>query len=128
MGKPTLVIPGNRICSLEDFYTVMGEVIKGPGGYFGRNLDSLRDCLAGGFGTPNEDYLIRWIESASSRDSLGYAETIRQLRARLPRCHPSNRAEIEGDIARAERGEGPTVFDWLVEIIRESPHVDLLLE
>ncbi|MGP3917619.1 barstar family protein [Nonomuraea sp. 10N515B] len=27
------------------FYRAMGEAINGPGGYFGRNLDALDDCL-----------------------------------------------------------------------------------
>ncbi|WP_327590963.1 barstar family protein [Nonomuraea sp. NBC_00507] len=27
------------------FYLAMGEAINGPGGYFGRNLDALDDCL-----------------------------------------------------------------------------------
>jgi RNAse (barnase) inhibitor barstar len=33
-----------------DFYCAIGEAVNGPGGYFGANLDSLHDCLRGGFG------------------------------------------------------------------------------
>jgi hypothetical protein len=34
-------------------------------------------------------------------------------------CHPSNRPGIEDRIRRARRGQGPTLFDEIVEIIRE---------
>lgn len=33
-------IPGEKVKSLEDFYKSMGEVINGPGGFFGTNLDA----------------------------------------------------------------------------------------
>jgi RNAse (barnase) inhibitor barstar len=32
------------------FYCALGEAINGPGGYYGLNMDSLADCLCGGFG------------------------------------------------------------------------------
>jgi hypothetical protein len=42
-----------------DFYCALGEAINGPAGYFGANLDSLADCLRGGFGvTP--PFVLRW--------------------------------------------------------------------
>jgi hypothetical protein len=50
--------------------------------------------------------------------NLGYDETARQLRKRLERCHPSSTASVENYLAEALEHERPTVFDWLVEIIR----------
>ena len=40
--------------SANDFYREIGSAVNGPGGYFGRNLDALADCLRGGFGTPDD--------------------------------------------------------------------------
>jgi hypothetical protein len=34
----TYELPGAEITSLEAFWVVIGEVINGPGGYFGWNL------------------------------------------------------------------------------------------
>jgi hypothetical protein len=48
---------------------------------------------------------------------------VRQLEKRLTQCHPDNREIVQADLERARRGEGPTVFDWLVEIIRDNSHV-----
>jgi RNAse (barnase) inhibitor barstar len=43
-------LAGSRVEDSLSFYCALGEAINGPGGYFGRGLDSLADCLSGGFG------------------------------------------------------------------------------
>jgi hypothetical protein len=40
----------------------------------------------------------------------------------IGRCHPSNVPRLTADLEAARRGEGTTLFDWLVEIIeRHGP-------
>ena len=64
-------IDGRKIKSVNDFYREIGRSVNGPGGYFGRNLDALADCLRGGFGTPeNRPYEFEWEHSAVSRRYL----------------------------------------------------------
>ncbi|WP_210166376.1 barstar family protein [Neorhizobium galegae] len=89
-----------------------------PGAYWGRNLDAFNDVLRGGFGTPEGGFVLRWTNSGVSRANLGHPETVRQLEKRLERCHPSNRELLRADFVRAQKGEGTTVFDWLIEIIQ----------
>jgi RNAse (barnase) inhibitor barstar len=68
----TYYIDGRKIRSASDFYSAIGSAVNGPGGYFGRNLDALADCLRGGFGTPeNRPYEFEWQHSAVSRRYLG---------------------------------------------------------
>ncbi len=124
---PTYDLPGEQIHSLEDFYRIIGEVINGPGGYFGTNLDALNDCLYGNFGTPPGPYVIRWNNHQLSKKALGYPETIRQLEIRAARPYPSNRALALGKLALAKQHQGPTVFDWLVEVMTNVPNVHLEL-
>ncbi len=50
---------------------------------------------------------------------LGYTETLKFLERKLTRCHPTNVESTWGEIAAARRREGPTLFDILVEIIRD---------
>jgi hypothetical protein len=38
------------IRDLEGLLCALGELINGPGGYFGRGLTTLQDCIHGGFG------------------------------------------------------------------------------
>ena len=64
-------IDGRKIKSANDFYREIGSAVNGPGGYFGRNLDALADCLRGGFGTPEDrPYEFEWQHSALSRRYL----------------------------------------------------------
>ncbi|MFD8731164.1 barstar family protein [Streptomyces sp. NPDC059611] len=115
------VLDGRRIHSLEDFWLVMGEAVNGPGGYFGRGLDSFNDCLRGGFGTPDDDdFAVEWHDHTYSQRALGHAETARQLEIRLGRCHHANRPRVAEELVAARASKGPTVFDWLVEIFDDQ--------
>jgi hypothetical protein len=82
------------------------------------NLDAFNDILRGGFGTPDSGFTLVWRNHDLSRERLGYPETVRQLERRLERCHPANRGEVRAELAEARCERGPTVFDWLLEIIR----------
>lgn len=66
---------------------------------------------------PDGGFILKWKNSNLSRERLGYAETVRQLERRLQHCHPSNRANVASDLVNAKNGIGPTVFEWLIEII-----------
>jgi RNAse (barnase) inhibitor barstar len=116
LEKATYEIDGRDFSTLEEFYDVVSRALI-PGADWGRNLDAFNDILRGGFGTPEAGFVLRWTNSELSRERLGYPETVRQLERRLVRCHPTNREYVAADLERAQRGMGPTVFDWLVEII-----------
>jgi hypothetical protein len=118
MTKPVLEIDGARFETLEGFFDEAARALI-SGGPWGRNLDAFNDVLRGGFGTPVGGFVLRWTNSERSRVALGYPETIRVLKQRLERCHPMNVDSVRGEIEAAQRGEGPTMFDVLVEIIRE---------
>ena len=111
-----IVIDGSRVKSLETFFDEFSRVAL-DGRSWGRNLDAFNDVLRGGFGTPEGGFTLRWQNSAASRETLGYPETVRQLLLRLERCHPTNQGSVDRELSDAERGLGPTVFGWLVEII-----------
>ena len=69
-------IDGRKIKSAKDFYREIGRSVNGPGGYFGRNLDALADCLRGGFGTPEDrPYEFEWQHSAASRRYLKHVQS-----------------------------------------------------
>jgi RNAse (barnase) inhibitor barstar len=116
--RATYVIDGARFSRLEEFYDEISRVLI-PDAYWGRNLDAFNDILRGGFGTPEGGFILRWKNSRLSRRRLGYRETVRQLELRLEHCHPSSRERFRRDLDRARQEQGPTVFDWLVEIIED---------
>ena len=109
-------IDGERFSTLDEFYDEIDRVMSlAP---WGRNLNAFNDILRGGFGTPEKGFAIRWKNHGVSKTRLGYGETIRQLDSQLKHCHPTNRASMSKDLDEASEHRGPTVFDWLVEIIR----------
>ncbi|MDB5707616.1 MAG: barnase inhibitor [Sphingomonas bacterium] len=110
------ILDGLRADSLEAFFEEFSRIAL-DGARWGRNLDAFNDVLRGGFGTPDEGFTLRWVNSKASKDLLGYPETVRQLQLRLERCHLDNRGYVAADLSNARKGIGPTVFDWLVEII-----------
>jgi len=134
-SKVTHEIDGTRFSTLEGFYDEVSRILI-PGASWGRNLDAFNDILRGGFGTPGAGFILRWTNSKISKEQLGYPETVRQLEVRLQRCHPSNRQHVAAILDAARRKIGPTVFDWLIEIIEvhskggpeEVDAIDLILD
>lgn len=112
------ILDGTKVSSLATFAEEFSRVVL-PDYTWNGNLDAFNDILRGGFGTPEEGFVLVWRGSNTSRENLGYEQTVRELEVRLARCHPSNRVDVEQHIRRAKRREGPTVFDWLVEIIAD---------
>ena len=129
-------IDGTGFSTLEEFFAEFGHVVIPQSDPVSDNLDAFDDVLSGGFGTPDEGFTLRWKNHAVSRPRLGYPETVRQLELRLAPCHPTNRARVSLDLKEAQAHRGPTVFEWLTEIIRDhgpggrqaADGVDLLLD
>jgi RNAse (barnase) inhibitor barstar len=118
MPKRILEIDGNRFETLDGFYEEVGRELLGATSW-GRNLDAFNDVLRGGFGTPDEGFVFRWLNADRSRSALGFPETIRYLEKKVHRCHPSNVEGVRADLESARRGEGETLFEILVLIIRD---------
>jgi hypothetical protein len=111
-----LVIDGARFDDFEGFAREFSRLLDD---YEWRgSLDAFNDILRGGFGTPEDSWVLMWCNSDRSRETLGYTATIKRLRGLLETCHPSNRESIRHRIEEAERGVGPTLFDEILEIIR----------
>jgi hypothetical protein len=116
-GLPVLVIDGGHFSDLDGFTREFSRLLVN---YTWRgNLDAFNDLLRGGFGTPENGWMLRWFNSELSRSALGYEATIQRLEWVLLTCHPSHRLNIEDRIRRARRGQGPTLFDEIVDTIRE---------
>jgi hypothetical protein len=125
--KKVYALDGTRFSTLAEcaaeFTRVLGLTTPWSG-----HLDAFNDFLNGGFGTPDEGFILFWQHSDISRQRLGYGETLRWLEDRVQHCHPSNVASFQERIVSARRGEGETLFDTLVEIIRDHDDIELRLE
>jgi RNAse (barnase) inhibitor barstar len=112
------VIDGKQFSTLEEFAEHFSSRVLGGSYQWHGNLNAFNDILRGGFGTPEGGFRLVWNNSNLSRERLGYAETSRLLQSNLQTCHPSNRSSVAAKLQAATDGKGPTIFDWLVEIIQ----------
>ncbi|NUU16528.1 barnase inhibitor [Cellulomonas humilata] len=114
--RPALVIDGSRF---DDFAGFAREFTRLLDNYsWGGSLDAFNDILRGGFGTPEGDWTLRWINADRSRTALGYEATALRLEGVLATCHMTSREHVRERLVMANRREGPTLFDEIVEIIR----------
>ncbi|MFC0436523.1 barstar family protein [Kutzneria buriramensis] len=65
----TYHLDGRYVTDEPGFHCALGEAINGPGGYFGRCWNGVRDCLGGNFGAQTPFTLI-WHDSAVARRFL----------------------------------------------------------
>jgi RNAse (barnase) inhibitor barstar len=112
------VIDGEQFSTLEEFAACFSRHVLRDHHWNG-NLDAFNDILRGGFGTPEEGFCLVWRNAERSKQLLGYGETTRQLELRLAKCHPANKSAIAAELEAATLRKGQTVFDWLIEIIRQ---------
>lgn len=129
--KKEITIDGNSFRTLNGFYEeVEDKLTKGLDWKIGRNLDAYHDVLRGGFGAHSyeETVRIRWINSESSKKALGPKATVQYLEEKLKRCHPSNAPSVKKDLEKAKQGKGEMLFDLIVTITQQNPHVELILE
>ncbi len=70
MAKEIFEIDGYDFRNLQEFYDVISRVLI-PGVEWGRNLNAFNDILRGGFGTPDNGFILLWKNSSVSRQQLG---------------------------------------------------------
>ena len=117
--KKKYQLEGGKIQSLEDFFSVFGEMVNGTGGYFGKDLDSFDDCLFGGYGLDGTSE-IEWKNHKEAAKKLGYQELASWCRNRIK---SGDYLDLDGldslnqTLENAEKRVGPTLFDKIVETI-----------
>ncbi|MCE9564488.1 MAG: hypothetical protein K8U57_20815 [Planctomycetes bacterium] len=132
--KPTYFIDG---MNFADFAGFMEECNRGfiretSGGECDGNLDVFNDYLywkqkgiAGWVA-----WRLVWRNAGWSRSNLGHQALAWWLTEQLGECHPEGDAyaDFATRLEFANRHEGITMFEWLVEIIGTKPHIELCLE
>jgi RNAse (barnase) inhibitor barstar len=125
----TLILEGSRIHDIGSFYDqINGLFMADESWQIGPSLDALNDLLYGGFGVlqGNEPLTLIWREIAQSRAALGHDATRRYYQDKLTQPQRYHQARIRQELASLERGEGPTYFDIILEIIADHPNITLV--
>lgn len=127
MTKKTYILDGSRFTTLFEFAYEFSRVCLVKWQWNG-NLDALDDILSGGFGTPDEGFCLVWRNAALSKHALGYAETVRWYQEIIQKCHPTNVGAVKKRMALAQQEQGQTLFELILEIIKEHRDIELILE
>ena len=124
-----ITIDGLDFSTLEGFYGTIGRAIIDPNHPDSGNLDWLNDILSWPCGDEMVPYTLIWRNSVESQRRLGHTETVRQMEQRKVWQFPFGDTKMVSNIEAARQGKGPTVFDWLIEIIeRNGEYVRLRFE
>lgn len=75
---PVLVIDGASFVDFAGFVREFSQLLCH--GTWNGSLDAVNDILRGGFGTPETGWVLKWVNSDSSRVMLGYDATVRWQR------------------------------------------------
>ncbi len=67
--KITFEIDGNNFSDINGFYAEFSEKVLHNKNW-GHNLDAFNDVLRGGFGTPDDGFILIWNESSISKENL----------------------------------------------------------
>lgn len=126
MEQTIFEIDGNDFANFNGFIGAFNRgFVSHVGGEWNGNLDAFSDYLS----WADNNWTLRWRNSAKSRVDLGYAAMADWLSENSTRCHSTNRALVQQRLDDANRESGSTLFDCIVEIIRDNDqYVDLLLE
>ena len=117
-------IDGAAFDTLDGFLEAVDTTLA-PKARWTRDLDGLNKVLRTDPDADHQGMTLVWQNSEKSRGDLGYAETLRVLEKRLPLCDAVSAQFVKSDIANARDHVGPTVFDWVVEVIeRHGPGGD----
>lgn len=111
-------VEGQFVTDYPSAFIALGEAINGPGGYFGRNVDALSDCLSGGFGVEGP-FVLRWHHSDVARHHLTAHEWRREAFARLGQHEPI-------DPLLASQHRSSSLWDAIVSVLKQH-HVELQL-
>jgi RNAse (barnase) inhibitor barstar len=76
VANRTIEIDGKLIHEPLDFFCLFGEAVNGPGGYFGKCLDSFDDCLFEKFGLEFPSTVV-WKDYSETKKLLpDFCETL----------------------------------------------------
>lgn len=124
--KGEFILNGNDFDDLEGFYIEIYKLMTlyddwNPA----YNFDVLNDMLYSGLG---EEAILIWKNSEKSKIDLGREATIHFYQNKINQGKPFNIDWAKEKLIEIEQGNGPTLFEIILEIITDHPKIELILD
>ena len=128
----TVIIDGDKINSLEGFYDQIEKYLIRGECPWGRNLDSLEEIVHSNFNYTDVEALsvkeIIWTQAAVAEEKLGTEATIEWLSDKLKASSSSEyQKQIQQRIMQVTKGQEPTLFEMLKQILSSNDKIKLTL-
>ena len=130
MNKKTIIINAGNFSDLAGFYEEMNKLfMKDSDWKMGQSLDALNDILYGGFGVynPGEQVVVLWNGFSKSKKDLGTEATIQHYQMKIEKGYPYNVNLFQEKLLEIKTGDGPTLFDIIIEIFSDHKNIELKL-
>ncbi len=121
-SKQKFIINGNNFSDLPGFYKEISEVLMNNYDWTVGTLDGFDDILYG----VNSD--IIWQNAAKSKEDLGFNTTKEFYENKIRQGKPFNIKLIEQKLTDVINGNGQTLYEILLEIIKSHPNINLILD
>ena len=117
----TVVLDGSRLDNVPGFFLALGEAVNGSDGYFGACLDSLSDCLCGGFGLALP-LKIEILNSRVARENLGPEAVAAWDMLQSRRISTTIDSDNKEDTSHASLTKAPVhnYFDEVIEVFQNA--------
>jgi len=116
---PIYELEGKNISDYSSFYCALGEAINGPRGYFGANLDGLRDVLLDGLDGASPFRLI-WKNSDVARKNLNREAWDKEWEVQDKQLLHDYNDSTNMNIANRNMSDGDGLFESVFEMLIES--------
>ncbi len=121
--KYKITIDGTHFSTIDEFYDEMAKLLtKNLSWKPGHNINAFHDLLRGGFGVHEVGERIEfyWVHSNKSRQDFGYEAAVLYWENIFRECHPTNRERIMIKVKEAQKHQGKTLFDIIIEEILDK--------
>lgn len=116
------VINGGHFSDLEGFYEEISQLFMKDEDWKVGTLDGFDDIL---YGVTTD---ITWKNSQKSKENLGFDATKEFYENKIRQGKPYNVKLIQQKLKELIDGNGPTLFEILIEIIESHKNITLILD
>ncbi|MCA6068073.1 ribonuclease inhibitor [Chryseobacterium sp. RG1] len=122
INKKITVIDGSHFSDLKGFYEEFSQLFMKDEDWKVGTLDGFDDIL---YGVETD---ITWKNSQKSKEDLGFDVTKEFYENKIKQGKPFNVKLIQQKLDELIEGNGPTLFEILIEIIESHKNITLILD